>query len=299
MLPVHFYSVAVAIAVVKAAKTTAGFPHDQLALSVGKKAKCTTNYMNLAVSASNTKILLTAPATNMAATELFVELTQVNSNVTTEASGGSNVIAGTYSIYSKLCIPADPVLASKVQTLQILTHGGTLDNTYWEISPANSYVDAAAAAGYATFSYDRLGSGFSDHPDPVQVVQIPLQVELLHLLVEKFRAGQIGSKSFKSVVGVGHSLGAGITQAVVAKYPKDFDALILQGTSTYFAYAQTGVASTGMQIANTDPSGRFAKLADGYYSLAPVPQALQFAFYRYPHYRIEGKPTGSGLFFSV
>ena len=143
-------------------------------------------------------------------------------------------------------------------------------------------MDQAVAAGYATYSYDRLGTGLSDHPDPVQIVQLPTQIEIAHILMRKLRAGEIGDRSFQNVVGVGHSLGSAITQAVAAKYPKDLDALILQGTSTLFTYAFTGVASEAAQIANTDASGRFKHLADGYHTPAPIQQAIQFAFYRYP-----------------
>lgn len=218
-----------------------------------------------------------------------MEFTQVNSKVAASAIGGPSTVTGTFGIYSKLCFPADPALAKKVQTLQILTHGGTLDHTYWDIAPDYSYVDQAAAAGYATFSYDRLGTGLSDHPDPVQIVQLPIQIEIAHILIQKLRAGNIGDRSFEKVVGVGHSLGSALTQGVAAKYPKDLDALILQGTSTFFTYAFTGLASEDPQIANTDPSGRFKNLADGYHTPAPTPQAIQFGFYRYPGFDPKSK----------
>ena len=240
-------------------------------------------------SATNTKILIPAPKTNPAVTEFYVELTQANSKLGAIAVGGPFNVVGAYRIYSKLCLPADPASAKKVKTIQVLTHGGTLDHTYWDIAQGYSYVDQAAAANYATFSYDRLGTGNSDHPDPVQIVQLPLQIEIAHILMQKLRVGEIGDRSFEKVVGVGHSLGAAITQAVAAKYPKDLDALILQGTSTVFTYAFTGVASEDQQIANTDPSGRFRTLADGYHTPAPVPQAIQFGFYRYPGFDPKSK----------
>ena len=241
------------------------------------------------VIATNTKILLTAPNTNPAVTEFYVELTQANSKLGATAIGGPSTVTGTYGIFSKLCLPADAASAKKVKAVQVLTHGGTLDHTYWDIAPGYSYVDQAVAAGYATFSYDRLGTGLSDHPDPVQIVQLPIQIEIAHLIVQLLRAGEIGDRSFKQVVGVGHSLGSAITQAVAAKYPHELDALILQGTSTVFTYAFTGVASEAAQIANTDPSGRFKGLADGYHTPAPVPQAIQFAFYRYPGFDPKSK----------
>jgi pimeloyl-ACP methyl ester carboxylesterase len=104
--------------------------------------------------------------------------------------------------------------------VQVLTHGTTLDSTYWDFATGYSYINAATAAGYATFSYDRLGVGSSAHPDPIQAVQAALQVEILHQLVVLLRAApDLGGKLLKNVVGVGHSAGSTFTQAVSAKYP--------------------------------------------------------------------------------
>ncbi|MCJ1373428.1 hypothetical protein MMC20_004656 [Loxospora ochrophaea] len=220
----------------------------------------------------------------MAATELLVEIAQVDSNFSTVTSGGKSVISGTFSIYSKLCLPTHETATRNSSTLQFLTHGGTLDSSYWDIAPGYSYIDAAAAAGYATFSYDRLGSGRSDHPDPIQVVQLYLQIELAHVLVSWLKTAKLGGQFFSQIIGVGHSLGSGLTQAVTLKYPTDFSAVILTGHSAYFSSATIGTASTAQQIANTDPSGRFSSLGNAYLTPAPVPQSVQFAFYRYPYF---------------
>ena len=250
---------------------TASFSNPKFTSSAGGNACCVTGTINVTVSATNEKILYSGPPNNMAATELLVEIAPQNSTIGATINGGPTVVSGTYGIFSKLCIPVKAADASKVQTVQLLTHGGTLDNTYWDFAPGYSYVDAAAVAGYATFSYDRLGTGLSDHPDPIQVVQVGIQVEVVHVLVQGLRAAKFGGWSFQNVVGVGHSLGTGLTQGVTTKYPKDFDAVILTGTSTYFGSVSVGVASTAQQIANTDPSGRFAGLANGYFTPAPVP----------------------------
>lgn len=268
---------------------SAGFSQPEPSHSAQGKAICVAGTVHISANASNTEILLTTPSNNSAVTEFYVELTQANSKLGATAVGGPHAVSGTYGIYTKLCLPVDPAAAEKVTTLQILTHGGTLDHTYWDIAPDYSYVDEAVAAGYATLAYDRLGSGLSDHPDPVQVVQLPLQIEILHVLVQKLRNAEIGGYSFKNVVGVGHSLGSAVTQGVAAKYPKDFDALILQGTSTNFNYAFTGVASEDQQIANTQSLPRFKDLADGYHTPADNQFAQQFAFYRSPGYNPESE----------
>ena len=257
--------------------------------STEEHASCVCSIIRISVAANNTKILFTAPATNAAVTDFYVELTQANSKLAATAVGGPNLVSGTFNIYAELCFPADPVSAKNVTTLQVMTHGGVLDHTYWSIAPGYSYVDVAVTAGYATLSYDRLGTGLSDHPDPLQIVQLPLQIEIAHALVQKARSSGICGHSFSKVVGVGHSLGSAITQGVAAKYPRDFDALILQGTSTNYQYAFMGVASEDQQLANTDSSGRFQGLADGYHTPASLQFALQFAFYKYPNYDPKGQ----------
>ncbi|KAL8836469.1 MAG: hypothetical protein Q9170_002902 [Blastenia crenularia] len=254
-------------------------------VSAGGKSSCISSILKIPITANNLQILKPAPNTNIEVTELYVELAQANSKLGASIVGGPQNVGGTYSIFVKLCFPSDVAAQKKVTTIHFLTHGGTLDHTYWDIAPGYSYVDAATLAGYATLSYDRLGTGLSDHPDPLQTVQLPLQVELAHLMVQKLRSGSMisgGLFAVSKLVGVGHSLGGALTQAVAAKYPKDFEALIIQGTSKVTQYAITGVASEALQIANTDPSGRFKGLADGYHVSGPLPQTAQFAFYRYP-----------------
>lgn len=273
-------------AVVKTQPLFDGFElsNPQRSVSIGGKSTCISGTIYVPVTALNRQILKPAPKTNIEVTQLYVELGQVNSKFGSSAVGGPQTVRGTYGIHVKLCYPSDEAAQRKVTTAQLLTHGGTFDHTYWDIAPGYSYVDASTYVGIATLSYDRLGTGLSDHPDPLQTVQLPLQIEIAHLLAQKLRTATIsgGRIRVSKVVGVGHSLGGAVTQAVAAKYPKDFDALIIQGTSTATQYAITGVASEALQIANTDPSGRFKGLADGYHVAGPLPQAAQFAFYRYP-----------------
>ena len=267
------------------------FSNPKCGQSIGSKASCIEGIVNVTASANNAKVLIQPPASNSAATELFVEMIQRGSNKSMDAIGEPTPVSGTFGIYSKFCIPSDAQLASKVETVQVLIHGGTLDRNYWDFAPGNSYVDVAASAGYATLAYDRLGSGLSEHPDPITIVQLGIQVEIAHFIVAGLRSLTVNKKSFKNIVVVGHSEGSGIAQNQMTRYPKDYDAAILTGTSAFLDYALIGSASTNMIIANTDPSGRFKGLSNGYLTLAPIPQALQYAFYRYPDYDQNGKPA--------
>lgn len=251
-------------------------------LSAGGRSHCVSGNINLTVTAQNFQINYSQPSNQLAATELIVEFLQVNSTLIQRVVGDPRPITGTYSIYSSLCVPADSEAARKVRTVQFLTHGDTTSRSYWDIAPGYSYVDAVTAAGYAAFFYDRIGVGESDHPDPIQVVQGPLQVEIAHALIELLRKNQIGRYKFVKFVGVGHSAGSAVTQGVTTKYPKDFDAIILTGTSAIATYIPLGLAGSGFQIAN-QASRKFQNLSNGYL-VQPNALGIQFAFFRYPNF---------------
>lgn len=69
-----------------------------------------------------------------------------------------------------------------------------------------SFAESAAAAGWATLSYDRLGVGRSAHPDGTQVVQIPYEIAQSVSIAQMLRDGKVGNgvPGFETVVGVGH-----------------------------------------------------------------------------------------------
>jgi pimeloyl-ACP methyl ester carboxylesterase len=131
--------------------------------------------------------------------------------------------------------------------LQIATHGVHYDSRYWdsEYKPEDhSYVEAALKAGYSILTYDRLGVGQSDHPDAYNVVQAPLELEILRQLTLMARDGRLydfaeqaepHSRPFKKlgkpdkVVHVGHSFGSVLTSAFIATYGKLTDGAIITG----------------------------------------------------------------------
>lgn len=256
-------------------------------LSTGQGSRCITEDIKVTVTSTNLKINYSEPQTQMAITELTVEMLQVNSDQMKRLVGGPNLVTGNYRIHSSLCVPIDPEAAKRVETVQFLTHGDTLSSSYWDIAPGYSYIDAATAAGYATFSYDRIGVGKSEHPDPIQVVQAPLSVEIAHVLVTMLRNGQIGQQRFTKLVGVGHSAGSTVTQGVTTKYPRDFDAIILTGTSTIPTYVPLSIAAFNFEIANQG-SNIFRGLPNGYVTQANA-IGIQFSFFRYPNFDPESE----------
>lgn len=263
---------------------TDGFSNGIIGNSTGGDSTCISGKIKVSINATGTDILYEAPQDQVRVTQAFVDLNQVDSTFAMNAaSGGPSVISGSYSIFCKLCLPSDPAKAAKVKTVQLLTHGATLDHTYWDIASGYSYVDVAADAGYATLSYDQLGVGNSDHPDPIQFVQAASQVAITHGLVELLRAGKLGGFEFDKVVGVGHSAGSTLTQAITTSYPKDFDAVILSGTSTSAASVALSMAAFNFVNANTDPSPKLRNLPAGYLTQQSA-VGIQFAFYRHPNF---------------
>src|SRR4051812_27220914 len=106
--------------------------------------------------------------------------------------------SGIFNIHAQLCIPKS---SNKKNILQIATHGLHYDSRYWdsEYQPANhSYVDATIKAGYSILTYDRLGTGQSDHPNAYEVVQAPLELEILRQLTLMARNGTLYKFAEKS-----------------------------------------------------------------------------------------------------
>ena len=151
-----------------------------------------------------------APASSL---PLSLQLNFVSILTAPLLSGLKTTISGTYNIVGRYCEPENNV-ESRKNTLQILAHPATYDKDWvslltilftlisnvlqWSGSAAPGfgydgdrydYVTWASKLGYPTFAFDRLGNGQSDHPDPILVVQCPLQAEVIHQLVLKARAG--------------------------------------------------------------------------------------------------------------
>lgn len=158
----------------------------------------------------------------------------------TTPHGPENIIkntttSGTFNIHAQLCI-ADG--SEKQGTLQIATHGVHYDSRYWDskLRPEeHSYVDATLKAGYSILTYDRLGVGQSDHPDAYNVVQAPLELEVLRQLTLMARNGtlyQLAKTQVKKpskVVHLGHSFGSFLTSAFIAEYGNLTDGAIITG----------------------------------------------------------------------
>ncbi|OAA39558.1 catalytic protein [Beauveria brongniartii RCEF 3172] len=143
-----------------------------------------------------------------------------------------------YTLAATICHPP----SGPSSTLQILTHGVGFDRSYWDYPFASynySYVAHALDAGHSTLAWDRLGIAQSSHGDPVQEIQLALEVEALHQLTLRARDAHLcglEGHRFARTVHVGHSFGSAMTYSLSSKYPDITDAIVLTGFSQAPAY---------------------------------------------------------------
>jgi pimeloyl-ACP methyl ester carboxylesterase len=273
-----------------AALSAAGFQNNAFQYSAGKSAVCVTGLVPVSVKAQTFNVLYNGPKDNYELTEFITSFLRVGSTTIQNGLGAPKNTTGTFNIYSKLCIPAATKDAKSLKSVQFISHGAHIDSSYWDFAEGYSYVDAAAEKGFATFTYDRLGSGKSDHPPPHQIVQVPLQVEIAHELIKKLKTGTLGNTSFKQVVAVGHSFGSGLSQSLSVAHPDDVDALVLTGHTAFQGGSLIAFAGSAQQMSNSLPDRPELKsLPNGYISLGPTAQDLQFGFYYYPHFEEKSK----------
>lgn len=270
-------------------KSTAGFSNPTFSTSAGGFAECLSGHIAVPATASNLKVLFAEPKDQYAVTASFVHYLQANSTQAAEINRGPATVSETFNIAAKLCYPKN--WSGSSSTVQFLTHGIGFNQSYWDFAEGYSFIDVAAKAGYPTFSHDRLGVGASDHPDPIQIVQAPIQVEIIHTLINFLREGKLAGQAFKDVVGVGHSFGSIQSVGVLAKYPKDFDAVVLTGFSTDTLALPTTFADFNSAIASQNQPARFGHLPNGY---LVVDNSIgnQFAFFYYPNFDVNSKSTG-------
>ena len=148
-----------------------------------------------------------------------------------------------------------------------------------------SWIAYASKQGYPTLAIDRLDYGNSSKPDPVNVVQVPIHVEVVHALVQIIRGfpNLYLSRAFPTIVYVGHSYGSIIGNGVNAKYPYDIDVTVLTDFSRTSVGFPGVLASIVPEPANTVNPTDYGTLPSGYLE-ATNQSGVKFAFFG---------PTGS------
>ena len=256
-----------------------GFMNPTIHPSKGGLAVCVSGTVPVKANTSkNLKYNFTLPANQSQVTETVIELAISSTSFLQSIAAGTQNVSGTYNIGATLCTPANGTQPSSVQ---FLTHGLAFDRTYWDFASGYSYVDVAIESGHAAFFYDRLGVGLSSKPDPLNVVQAPLELEIANELITMLREGDLGNLTFSTVVGVGHSFGSVITEALTATFPESLNAAILTGYSINSTGAATFFTGLNPAIAYEIQPYRFSGLNTGYL-VSSTASSTQVGFFRSP-----------------
>ncbi|MBW4718435.1 alpha/beta hydrolase [Saccharothrix obliqua] len=158
----------------------------------------------------------------------------------------------TQTVRGQLCRPA----GTTPGTVQLLVHGATYSSRYWDFpfdGHRYSYQRDLATRGIATFAFDAIGSGRSDHPLSVLVTGVA-QASVVHQLVGKLRSGHVLGRRFERVVLVGHSMGSGLAVVAAATY-RDVDGVVLTGYSHAVNMVEfVRIFAQGIRPAALDPT---------------------------------------------
>lgn len=260
------------------------FKNPIIQTSIGGHAICISGTVDVTASATNLELNMPPVANQSVLTSLITDIMTINSTGAKELVVGPKKISGTYGIYSELCFPTASNGVPNT-TVQFLIHGGGYDRTYWNFASGYSYVDYFAQQGYTTFSYDRLGTGLSDHPDGTNVLQMPLQIEVAHELIQLLRTGSLSKQtsSFKKIIGVGHSVGSIVSNGITGRYPTDFDAVVLTGFSSSMPGGAVALSGIDLNIAALADPARFAGLGYDYATSGSI-AAVEFFFFKAPNF---------------
>ncbi|MCJ1331284.1 hypothetical protein MMC10_007973 [Thelotrema lepadinum] len=270
---------------------------------------CTDFLIPVSAKAPSENLLLTAIPDLSNPTILVDFVTSHTTGLLGSLLGGT--VSSTFNISARYCEPANQI-ANRSQIVQLLVHAITSTKDYWSgLSYPSGYngeqyswLAYASQAGFPTLSIDQLGAGLSAHPDPISVVQQPLQVAIIHSIMTSLRAGNLSvvsptcpsspsppsnvtsTSSFnpakgpmpqlnpnscplpslpsKKIIFTGHSYGSICGNALATTYPSDADALILTGYTGLFAGGVPTLGSGILLPAATVNSARFGGLEVGY-----------------------------------
>lgn len=261
------------------ALNTTGFNNATVQPARGGLAVCVSGTIPVTASATNLQLTFQLPVNQTQVTQTFVNFITPAFDNAQYVSGTHNV-SGTYEIAATLCLPGY-TNGSEPMTVQFLTHGVGFDRYYWDFAPGYSYVDYAATQGQATFLYDRLGVGKSEKSDPLSEVQTPLELAIAIELIAKLRAGAFGGITPQNVVGVGHSFGSILTQAITHSSPASLDGAILTGFTANSSGLPAFLSGINLQIAAQNNPWRFDTLPSAYL-VSSTAIGNQIAFYHAP-----------------
>jgi pimeloyl-ACP methyl ester carboxylesterase len=172
--------------------------------------------------------------------------------------------AQTLSLVTRLCEPARPT-----NTVEVLVSGSSLLLEYWDpmYQPERySMVRPLTAAGFATFMYDRAGTGRSSKP-PSPMLTIDTDAWNLHQIVQWLR------QRYARVITGGISSGAVVAVREAATYA-DVSGVVIMGVLHNVNEVHLMQAGATMRPAMLDPRWRDAGLDPGYVTFADASWAF-------------------------
>ncbi|MBN1170697.1 MAG: alpha/beta hydrolase [Micromonosporaceae bacterium] len=184
-----------------------------------------------------------------------------------------------YTMAGQLCLQPDELRGGK--TVLLMISGLTYDRSYFNNSYqpyTYSWVYSATTRGYSTFNIDRLGVGQSGRP-PANSLTMQTHAYTIEQVVRKLRAGTIGGRAFTNVVGIGHSLGAGVLQYLAGTVTDPvgvpdylvFSGWLHQGNPTALA-----TLASSLHEASIDPVLSAAGYPSGYMTTIPGTRGANF-----------------------
>ncbi|KAK5989831.1 hypothetical protein PT974_08092 [Cladobotryum mycophilum] len=228
-----------------------------LALATAVAARnCHNLTVPISISSRNAVFDLKAPTTEIEATDFFLRFSRQGSNYTQELLKDYATIHGNYEIAATYCEPDH----GPGHALQILTHGIGFDRYYWDL-PFNNYnysyvAKAVDEHGYSTFTWDRLGVGHSSKGEPVNEIQVFLEIAALKELTTRLAEGKICGviNKYEKLVHIGHSFGSVITYNLVNQNPNITDLIVLTGFSQNPNYLDQFALGGNFAPSNLNPA---------------------------------------------
>ena len=163
------------------------------------------------------------------------------------------------TMYGRLCVPQGAT------TVQVLVPGGTYTGaSYWDIPvqpEVRSVRQAMNAAGIATMTVDRIGTGRSSKPLSL-LVDISSQAEAVHQVIGSLRP------RFQKVLIGGHSVGSGVAIVEAATY-RDVDGVLVTGLTNQMNLVSVVPGLATMIPVTLDPRLGRLGLDPGYLTSAP------------------------------
>ena len=147
----------------------------------------------------------------------------------------------------------------------------------------NSYVNVAVDQYNFTIAIDPLRIGSSSIEDPLEVLQMPVQVPVIYEMTKMLHNSALQDVlySFSKIRHVGHSFGSPLLSNLASQYPTVSDCLILTDSSLSKSNVGTSITCFDTQIASLNQPLRlgtecYAAIAEALALLAASQRDISF-----------------------